>query len=398
MLDMNSNTIIIDKHSSSIQISNKISAVQRKSYNYMLKIAKNELKNNANIRKFTITADELLLFFNFGDKHHNYLEKELDKLRKIDVKYNILGKDSKRKKWGSFALIAGYQYERGVIEYSFPHQIEEMILNPKMFAKINLVTIKGLKSKYAIALYELAEDYISVQIPRISIVDFKELMGLENSQYPNIKDLKRRVISVAVEEINQSDNISFSLSYEMIKTGRKITHIKFSTHKKEEVLQLKDRQKKFYGWKKEIVEKYKNQTICNNLTEINYFKWTFFYINQDGLLGKIVNNSRTILDKEEALTVWEYLYQNPSKMTIVPLSQYDILMKDFKDRKIKQVSTTVLGTKAVSILEFVNFKIDQSKSSEMFDYFFIEIKQEDDSKVWSKESFSFDDIVAMDFV
>jgi hypothetical protein len=58
----------------------------------------------------------------------------------------------------------------------------------------------------------------------------------------------------------------------------------------------------------------------------------------------------------------------------------------------------VLGTKAVSILEFVNFKIDQSKSSEMFDYFFIEIKQEDDSKVWSQESFSFDDIVAMEFL
>ena len=398
MLDMNSNTIIIDKHSSSIQISNKISSVQRKSYNYMLKIAKNELKNNANIRKFTITADELLLFFNFGDKHHNYLEKELDKLRKIDVKYNILGKDSKRKKWGSFALIAGYQYERGVIEYSFPHQIEEMILNPKMFAKINLVTIKGLKSKYAIALYELAEDYINVQIPKISIVDFKELMGLENSQYPNIKDLKRRVISISVEEINRSDNISFSLSYEMIKTGRKITHIKFTIHKKEEVLQLKDRQKKFYGWKKEIVEKYKNQTICNNLTEIGYLKWTFFYINQDGLLGKIVNDSRTILDKEEALKVWEYLYQNPSKMTIEPLSQYDILMKDFKDRKIEQVSTTALGTKMKTTLKFIDFKIDQNKSSEMFDYFFIEIKQEDNSKVWSKESFSFDDIVAMDFL
>ena len=91
MLSMNSNTIIIDKHSSSIQMSNKISAVQRKSYNYMLKIARNELKNNSNARKFTITADELLVFFGFGNKHHNYLEKELDKLRKIDVKYNILG-------------------------------------------------------------------------------------------------------------------------------------------------------------------------------------------------------------------------------------------------------------------------------------------------------------------
>ena len=54
MLSMNSNEIIIDKHSSSIQISNKISALQRKSYNYMLKVAKNEFKKNKNIRGATL--------------------------------------------------------------------------------------------------------------------------------------------------------------------------------------------------------------------------------------------------------------------------------------------------------------------------------------------------------
>jgi len=287
---------------------------------------------------------------------------------------------------------------QGLISYSFPPHIEEMILDPKVFGKINLVVIKSLRSKYSIALYELAEDYINVQIPKMSMEDFRELMGVKDGQYSSIKDFRKRVIDVGIEEINRSDNISFSLSYELIKTGRKITHIKFTIHKKEEVLQLKDRQKKFYGWKKEIIEKYKNQTICNNLTEIGYFKWTFFYINQDGLLGKIVNDSQTILDKEEALKVWEYLYQNPSKMTIEPLSQYDILMKDFKDKKIKQVSTTALGTRTTILLEFVNFKTDQNKNSEMFEYFFIEIKQEDDSKVWSKKSFSFDDIVGMEFL
>jgi len=72
-------------------------------------------------------------------------------------------------------------------------------------------------------------------------------------------------------------------------------------------------------------------------------------------------------------------------------------MKDFKNRKIEQVSTTALGTKTTILLTFVNFKIDQAKEGD-FDYFFIEIEQEDDSKVWSRESFSFDDIVAMNFL
>ncbi len=397
MLSMNTNEIIIDKHSSSIQISNKITAVQRKSYNYMLKIAKNEFQRNSNVRKFRVTADELLIFFGIGSENYSFLKTELSILHKTSVTYNLLGKNKRSKEWGSFSLIAGFTYKKGIIEYSFPHQIEEMILNPKIFGKINLVAIKGLRSRYSIALYELAEDYINVQIPKIALEIFKELIGLEKGQYSSIKDFRKRVIDVAIDEINQSDNISFTLSYELIKTGRKITHIKFTTHKKEDVLQLKDRQKKFYGWKSHLIERYKNQTLCNNLRELGYLKWTFFYIDEEGLLGKIVNESKTILEKEEALKVWEYLYQNPSKIRIEPLTQYDILMKDFKDRKIEQVVVTALGTKTVIIHKFIDFKIDPDKEGD-FDYFFIEIEQEDGNKIWSQESFSFDDIVGMNFV
>jgi len=397
MLNMNSNEIIIDKNSSSIQISNKISSTQRKCYNYMLKIAKNEFKNNRNARVFTITVDELLIFFDMGNKNHVYLKNELEVLNKTQVKYNLLGKNRRSKESGVFTLISEFKYLRGIIKFSFPPSIEQMILNPKMFGKINLVVIKSLRSKYSIALYELAEDYINAQIPKMEIASFRELMGIEEEQYYKFSTLRKYVIDVAIKEINDSENITFSLGYELEKRGKKITHIKFTTHKKEEMLQLKERQKKFYGWKKEIVQKYKNQTICNNLTEIGYLKWTFFYIDQDGLLGKIISDSRTILDKEEALKVWEYLYQNPSKMTIEPLSQYDILIKDFKNRKLEQVSTTALGTKVITILEFVDFKLDQNREVE-FDHFFIEIKQQDNSTVWSKESFSFDDIVGMDFL
>jgi len=88
MLSMNTNEIIIDKHSSSIQISNKITAVQRKSYNYMLKIAKNEFKKNPNTRKFVVTADELLIFFEMGSENYSFLKKELSILHKTSLTYS----------------------------------------------------------------------------------------------------------------------------------------------------------------------------------------------------------------------------------------------------------------------------------------------------------------------
>jgi len=391
MLTMNTNEIIIDKHSSSIQISNKISALQRKSYNYMLKVAKNEFKKNKNARIFTITADELLLFFGFGVKNHNYLKKELEVLNNTKVTYNFLGKDKRSKQWGSFTLIAGFNYKKGVIEYSFPHQIEQMILDPKMFGKVNLVTIKGLKNKYSIALYELAEDYLNVQIPKMTMDEFRGLMGLEENQYYKFSMFKKYVIDMAVNEINESENISFSITYELEKKGRVFSNIKFIVHKKENTDQTGEKQKNFYRWKNLIVKKYKEQPLCNNLTELKYFKWTLFFIDKNGFVGKDVEGNRTILEKEEAFKIWEFLFHNPKKIEVVPLTQFDILRKDFRGKKIEQITTTALGSRVVTILELKEFKEENERFS-------IEIKQEDGNCFWTTKSFSFEEILGMGFL
>ena len=69
------------------------------------------------------------------------------------------------------------------------------------------------------------------------------------------------------------------------------------------------------------------------------------------------------------------------------------MQKDYKHKKIKQVATTILGGNTTILLEIVDFKIDKSKT----DCFFISIKQEDGSVIWTKESFAFYDILAMNF-
>jgi hypothetical protein len=99
----------------------------------MLKIAKNEFKKDKNARIFIITADELLLFFGMGKENHTYLKNELKVLNRTQVTYNILGKNRRSQESGAFTLISGFKYRQGMITYSFPPHIEEMILNPKMF-------------------------------------------------------------------------------------------------------------------------------------------------------------------------------------------------------------------------------------------------------------------------
>jgi len=388
---MNTNEIIIDKDSSSIQISNKITAIQRKSYNYMLKIAKNEFKKDPEKQVFTVTAEELLVFFEIGDQNYSRLKNELEILNRTQIRYNILKKNRKSKIFGAFTLISEFEYERGIITYSFPHKIRDMILNPKMFGKINLVVIKSLRSRYSIALYELAEDYLNAQIPKMTIEKFRDLMGLDEGQYYKFSMFKKYVIDVAVNEINDRENINFTITYELEKIGQKITHIKFIVHKKENTEQTGEKQKNFYRWKNQIVKNYKEQPLCNNLTELNYLKWTLFFIDKNGFLGRDVEGNRTILEKEEAFKVWEFLFENPKKIEVVPLTQLDILRKDFRGKKIEQITTTVLGSRVVTILELKEFKEEDER-------FFIEIEQEDGTRFWTQKSFSFEEILGMGFV
>ncbi|RUM76350.1 MAG: hypothetical protein DSZ11_00670 [Sulfurovum sp.] len=202
---------------------------------------------------------------------------------------------------------------------------------------------------------------------------------------------KKYVIDMAVNEINESENIPFSITYELEKKGRVFSEIKFIVHKKENTEQTGEKQKNFYRWKNLIVKKYKEQPLCNNLTELKYLKWTLFFIDKNGFLGKDVEGNRTILEKEEAFKLWEFLFENPKKIEIVPLTQLDILRKDFRGKKIEQISTTALGSRMVTILELKEFKEEDER-------FFIEIEQEDGNRFWTQKSFGFDEILGMGFL
>ena len=75
----------------------------------------------------------------------------------------------------------------------------------------------------------------------------------------------------------------------------------------------------------------------------------------------------------------------------MPLTQLDILRKDFRGKKIEQVSTTALGGRVVSILEFKEFREENER-------FFIEIEQEDGTRFWTEKSFEFEEILGMEFI
>lgn len=96
------------------------------------------------------------------------------------------------------------------------------------FTKFLLDEVAGFGSIYSFRIYELMMQFKSTGYCKISIKDLRYMFNL-GSKYEATKDLRKWVIDTAINEINEKS--PYKVNYEMLKTGRKFTHLelKFKT-------------------------------------------------------------------------------------------------------------------------------------------------------------------------
>lgn len=105
-----------------------------------------------------------------------------------------------------------------------------VINNP--FTKYQLKHVSELTSIYAIRLYELMIKWRDTGITQpYELTKLREILGIEPHEYPKMCDFKKRVLDQAIEQISEHTDIK--ASYDQVKTGRTITHLKFKFKFKE---------------------------------------------------------------------------------------------------------------------------------------------------------------------
>jgi len=247
---MKKNAVVLQKPSGTIAIRVDLDTIQRKFYNTLLFVAKQELKKNKDKKRFSVFLVEIKEFLNKNrkddiDRNNKYYVEKLKEIKFKNAEYNILDKDG----WeieGWVSLVSDLQVkkkrkkdEQVEITFELPERIKDALLDPKgIYANINLVVIRGLSSKYAIILYELAKDYEKVEIPEMTMEEFRKIFGIEGMYKGRVDNLKKRVLTPAVNELNENENIDFLVSYELRKTGKYYTHIKFYVKPKPAKLKL----------------------------------------------------------------------------------------------------------------------------------------------------------------
>lgn len=99
------------------------------------------------------------------------------------------------------------------------------------FTSYELEQVSSLTSGYAIRLYELLIAWRSTEkTPIFEVASFREQLGLGANEYKTMGDFKKRVLNLALAQINQHTNIT--ATYEQHKQGRVITGFSFRFQKK----------------------------------------------------------------------------------------------------------------------------------------------------------------------
>lgn len=116
---------------------------------------------------------------------------------------------------------------RGRFKYRFDPEMIELIRESGQFAKLDLLVMWSMRSKYAMSLYELIAkrfNLTSVNRQRWLVEKFRELIGVPNDKYPRFGELNKHVLKPSVDEINFLVP-QFSIKLDFEKRNRKVVFV-----------------------------------------------------------------------------------------------------------------------------------------------------------------------------
>lgn len=122
------------------------------------------------------------------------------------------------------------------IEMTFNSALAKLILELKGKAKLDLIDMGKLQSRYAIRFYELAMSYAGFAGKNGNkekcwyfereIGELRELFVIDDSKYKQTNSFRINVVDQPIQELNSAD-VGFKIGIEYIRKGKKLTGFRF---------------------------------------------------------------------------------------------------------------------------------------------------------------------------
>lgn len=288
----------LKKHVATIHSNNKLSLIQRKIANALLFNAYPYLNE---LNEYQISIKELCVLTGYDSHDYKTIKKALIALLSTVIEWNLVdgSKMEGSEVWNASTMIADARIDGSVCTYSYSNRMRELLFNPMIYGRLNMLVQAKFKSSYGLALYENCVRYQNIKnTPWFKLDLFRKLMGIECDKYPIFRDLKRRVIDIAVREVNELSNITIETEYE--KQFRNVVALRFLIESNQEK-QIKNLE---IHSSSSITEKLRNDFGCRPEEIIKLMK----LYNETYILEKIAAIKKTPNFKEgKILDLSKYL-------------------------------------------------------------------------------------------
>ena len=321
----------------------EVSRTAKHLLNYLLQYAQLELNKalkNKEVHgnKFEVSVSQINGLADFQKHDYERLKRTLITL----MQPIILRDDPKHFKAIVPVCEVDVNVEKGLYVFSISDTVKELLQNNDYFTKLTLAEFNGLQSKHSIVIYEWLKRYeTSPQIPQLTVEDLRNITHTVSKAYDNFTNLKQRVLSPAVAEINE--HTPYTVSYEIIKERvskyrPKVTAIKFTMTKKKsekEIIETsgiesKDIISSVQGMYKVLCDQYIQFGFCSERAE--FYKAT--YALDYNLLSGFFIKKKDIQHKDKLKWLYATVEDPSSKLRYRRPNQQDYYKRllDKEDR------------------------------------------------------------------
>lgn len=225
----------------------KLTLVMRKMFNVLIYHAVEQVRRRREKPGgwFEIHITDLARLLGYNSRDYGLLKNSLRELNACQVEWNVLGDGGR--KWGVSSLVPFVEIQQGstdeeitnscVLRFSFGEADKftyKTLLNPEVYARINLKIQSLFRSSYSLALYENCIRYRGVsRTGRKSVRMWRELIcGQEAGVYPEFKEFNRSVLQRALAEINSNPELVVELEMVVYRRGRTVEDLEFLIREK----------------------------------------------------------------------------------------------------------------------------------------------------------------------
>jgi hypothetical protein len=215
--------------------SGSISLQQRKMFSSLIKHAIRQDSLEPGRSSFEITISALSQDVDLNSNNTEYVKETINSLISTVVNWDYLTQD-KRSIWKASGLLAGAELERSVLRYTFSEQIRGELLNPEIYAMIDMRITRQFRKAHSLALWENVVRYEAVGLTaRFPLATLRDLiLGQDTSaqSYKLYKQFKSRVLVPCIKEVNEISDHLFELIEH--KVGRSVVALQFRVTRKPE--------------------------------------------------------------------------------------------------------------------------------------------------------------------